>query len=79
MDFQTKTDNYFNFPIVFTNTDWINTMTHPQHNCCFNGWDEDNRINYHVPPTAFKIPVMQLETIQFHQEMKKYFSKSITN
>ena len=48
----------FNVPIVFTNTDWINTMTHPQHNYLASMWiwDEDNRINYHVPPTAFQNP-----------------------
>ena len=48
----------FNVPIVFTNTDWINTMIHPQHNYLASMWvwDEDNRINYHVPPTAFQNP-----------------------
>ena len=54
-------------------------MTHPQHNYLASMWiwDEDNRINYHVPPTAFQNPSNAIETIEF-QEMKNIF-KSITN
>ena len=48
----------FNNPIVFTNIDWITNMIHPEYNYIASMWvwDEDNRINYHVPDTALQNP-----------------------
>ncbi len=68
----------FNNPIVFTNTDWLTTMIHPDYNYVASMWlwDEDNRINYHVPDTAFQNPSTATGTNRVSSRSRKNISLS---